>query len=157
LTGLYIALHKTDIQWMNPSVPIRKTNTTDTHVSTDQLGVLSEDQTDGLSKSASPSTKSRETPVQEIITSFFPKSAKAGNYVKLFVRLPEGKTISMHIGGIYFQGRLVPRKEHEKENVIEVLIPGDAKGVGYFEVDYEGQRIRVHEPFTVEPVARRGG
>ncbi|MBU0491012.1 MAG: DUF11 domain-containing protein [Chloroflexi bacterium] len=105
-------------------------------------------------KPASPPTKAPTQPpppptqpptATPLTFTFSPQSGPAGSDVKLYL------SAAVQSVTVYYNGQALPKKVLDGGKTLEVTIPGDASGSGYFELQWDGQSVKAAEPFTVTP------
>ncbi|MBU1746724.1 MAG: hypothetical protein KKA73_03470 [Chloroflexi bacterium] len=84
-------------------------------------------------------------PAPPLTFTFSPQSGPAGSDVKLYLSAPVQPVT------VYYNGQVLPKRVLDGGQTLEVTIPGDASGSGYFELQWDGQSVKAAEPFTVTP------
>ncbi|MBU0490864.1 MAG: hypothetical protein KKB13_03350 [Chloroflexi bacterium] len=89
-------------------------------------------------------------PAPPLTFTFSPQSGPAGSDVKLYLSAPVQPVT------VYYNGQVLPKRVLDGGQTLEVTIPGNASGSGYFELQWDGQSVKASEPFTVTPPPAQG-
>ncbi|MBU0490888.1 MAG: hypothetical protein KKA73_03935 [Chloroflexi bacterium] len=88
--------------------------------------------------------------VTPLTFTFDPKSGPAGSDVRLYL------SAAVQPVTVYYNGQALPKKVLDGGKTLEVTIPGNASGSGYFELQWNGQNVKASQPFTVTPPPAKG-